>query len=62
MVFIKASIWGKKADECKKLHKGSAVLVFGRLKQNEWEDKEGKKIRTIEIHADNIIPIEREQE
>jgi len=61
VVFIKVSIWGKKADECSKLHKGSAILVFGRLKQSEWTDKKtGEVKRAIEIHADNIIPIERE--
>ncbi|MFH0806063.1 MAG: single-stranded DNA-binding protein [Patescibacteria group bacterium] len=60
VVFMKVTIWGKKADECMNLQKGKAVLVFGRLKQNEWQDKEGKKVISIEIHADNVIPIERE--
>ena len=60
VVFMKVTAWGKHADKCANLRKGSSILVFGRLKQNEWQDKEGKKVTSIEIHADNIIPIERE--
>lgn len=38
------------------LTKGDAVIVTGRLKLREWENKEGKRGVSVEIDADTIGP------
>ena len=34
--------------------KGSLILVDGRLQNRKWEDKNGNKRTSIEIHADRV--------
>ena len=47
-------VWGKRADGLSRLlHKGSAVLVEGRLRTSSWE-KDGQKRSRTEIHADDV--------
>ena len=51
----KVSVWGKVADACSELlHKGSKVLVRGKLRNNEYIDKEGHKKYSYEIFARDI--------
>jgi single-strand DNA-binding protein len=39
--FIDVEVWERTAEFCKNyLHKGSAVFVEGRLKQDTWQDKD----------------------
>jgi len=53
--FVDIVVWGKQADSCGKyLHKGSAVLVDGRLKTDSWEDKEGNKRSRLRVAADRV--------
>lgn len=53
--FVDIVVWGKQADSCGKyLHKGSAVLVEGRLKTDSWEDKEGNKRSRLRVAADRV--------
>ena len=45
-LFIDAVIWRKQAETCAEhLVKGQLVLVEGNLKAEEWENKEGQKIK-----------------
>lgn len=39
------------------LSKGSLVLVKGRLRENEWIDEAGNAHKSIQIHAQEIIPL-----
>lgn len=36
------------------LSKGDAILLEGRLQEQEWEDKEGNPRRTVEMIVDNF--------
>jgi single-strand DNA-binding protein len=38
------------------LSKGDAVIVTGRLRLREWENKEGRRNLSVEIDADSIGP------
>jgi single-strand DNA-binding protein len=47
--------WGKTAELCTKyLAKGRSVYIEGQLRTSEWEDKEGHKRQTTEIHAQTV--------
>lgn len=53
-LFIDTTVWGKQAESSNQyLHKGSSVLIEGRLQERRWE-KDGKKHSKIEIIAQNI--------
>jgi len=46
-VFVNVTVWEKQAENCSEyLRKGSSVLVDGRLKMDEWNDKETGQKRT----------------
>ncbi len=48
--------WGKLAEFCEKfLVQGKQILVEGKLRTRNWQDKEGNKRYTTEIHAGNIV-------
>lgn len=52
--FFDVVTFGKQGELCKQyLHKGSSVLVEGRLHQRRWET-EGQKRSKIEIVAENV--------
>lgn len=47
--------WGKRGEAiAKHLKKGSPILVEGQLKTRSWEDKNGVKRYTTEIHTTNV--------
>jgi len=47
------TLWRGLADIAEKyLHKGSQVYIEGKIKTRSWDDKEGNKRYTTEIHAD----------
>lgn len=53
--FITAVAWDKQAETCNQyLHKGSALLVEGRLQSRSWEDKSGQKRSVIEVRAERV--------
>ena len=53
-LFVDVDCWGKVAENCAKyLHKGSAVLVDGKLKLDTWE-KDGNKRSKISVTAQNV--------
>lgn len=55
--------FGKTAEACRQyLTKGSSVLVEGKLKNDEWEDKQtGQKRSKTRIYADNVQFIGRSE-
>jgi len=56
VVFINVTFWAKSAEIiCKYVHKGSPLMVEGRLSQESWEDKEtGKKNTKTKVVAENF--------
>ena len=53
--FITAVVWDKQAETCNQyLHKGSSLLVEGRLQSRSWEDNNGQKRNTIEVRAERV--------
>jgi len=54
--FITVVVWSKQAETCNQyLHKGSLLLVEGRLQSRTWEDTQtGKQRSVIEVLAERI--------
>jgi single-strand DNA-binding protein len=47
--------WGKTAELCTQyLTKGRSVYIEGALRTREWEDKDGNKRQTTEVHAQTV--------
>ena len=52
--------WKKTAEQLARiLHKGGRAFVEGTLRTREWQDRDGNKRTTTEIHADYIIGLDR---
>lgn len=48
--------WGKLAEFCEKyLTQGKQILVEGRLRTRSWQDRDGNRKYTTEVHAQNIV-------
>lgn len=48
-------VFGKAAESCGEyLTKGRQVMLEGRLRTRDWEDRDGNKRRTTEIHTRQI--------
>jgi len=46
--FITAVVWSKQAETCNQyLHKGSSLLVEGRLQSRSWDDAQTGKTRSV---------------
>ncbi len=53
--FIDVVAWSKLAERCAaELHKGSPILVEGRLQTRNWVDKNNQNRKSVEIQANNI--------
>lgn len=53
--FIDVEVWGATAENCGRyLHKGSPVVVSGRLKQSRWETPAGEKKSRLKVVAMNV--------
>lgn len=49
-------IWGKTVESIERyLTKGKQIYVEGKLKTNEWTDKNQQKQRTTEVHAERVV-------
>jgi single-strand DNA-binding protein len=61
-LFINATCWGKTAEYVRDhFKKGRPVLIEGRLKLDEWDDKAtGAKRSTIEITAERVQALDWE--
>lgn len=57
--FINVTMWGKTAEFVSQYsEKGKLVIVEGRITTGSYDDKDGKKVYTFEITADNVKPVE----
>jgi len=55
VLFINAVTFKQIAERCSQyLHKGSPVMVEGRLQSRNWTDKDGNKRTTTEVVAENV--------
>jgi single-strand DNA-binding protein len=53
--WIGVTLWGATAELAKKaVQKGDRLGISGRLSQEEWEDKEGKKQRKTKVTCDSM--------
>ena len=56
-LFLRCSVWRQAAENvAESLHKGSAVIVQGRLKQRSFETKEGEKRTVYELDVEEVGP------
>ena len=55
--FFDIPCWrGLAENVAESITKGSRVVVYGRLDQSSWEDKEGNRRSKVEIVADDVAP------
>lgn len=63
-VFVDVTVWDRQAEWAgERLRKGRPVLVEGRLRGREWEDKStGQKRSKLEINAQRVTPLDWDDE
>ena len=55
VTFIDCEIWGRRAEALARyLHKGSPVLIEGRLKLDQWQDKDGGNRSKLKVVVENF--------
>jgi len=60
--FIPCVVWKDAAERAKEqVHKGTAVMVEGRIQSREWE-KDGETRKTLEIVVSRLQVLERREE
>ncbi len=53
--WFRVTLWNKQAENASKyLTKGSSVYIEGRLRVEEWADKDGKNRFTLEVNATDM--------
>lgn len=53
--WFRITLWGKQAENASKyLTKGSPIYIEGRLKVEEWSDKDGKLRYTLDVQATDM--------
>lgn len=53
--YVPVETWGKLAENCGKyLAKGSRVIVEGALRQERWQDDQGKNHSRLKVLARNV--------
>jgi single-strand DNA-binding protein len=53
--WFRVTAWGRQAENASKyLSKGRPVYVEGRLRVEEWTDRDGRQRYTLEVHATDI--------
>ena len=56
-LFLRCSVWRQAAENvAESLHRGTAVIVQGRLKQRSYETKEGEKRTVYELDVEELGP------
>ncbi len=56
-LFLQCSVWRQAAENvAESLHRGSRVIVQGRLRQRTYETREGEKRTVIDLEVDEIGP------
>lgn len=53
--WFRVTLWGKQAETASKyLTKGSPIYIEGRLRVEEWTDRDGKNRHTLEVQATDM--------
>jgi single-strand DNA-binding protein len=53
--WFRVTLWNKQAENASKyLTKGRPVYIEGRLRTEEWTDKDGKTRNSLEVHATDM--------
>ncbi|MFH1727766.1 MAG: single-stranded DNA-binding protein [Pseudomonadota bacterium] len=53
--WFKIKVWGKQGENCAEyLSKGRPVFIEGKVRTNQWDDKDGNKRYTTEIIASTV--------
>lgn len=53
--WVRIVVFGKEAENCERfLDKGSKVLVEGKLRISDYEDKQGNKRKSLEVVSDRV--------
>lgn len=56
-LFLTCTVWRQAAENAaESLHRGTRVIVTGRLRQRTYETKEGEKRTVIDLEVDEIGP------
>jgi single-strand DNA-binding protein len=56
-LFLSCNIWRQAAENvAESLHKGTRVIVTGRLRQRSYETREGEKRTVFELEVDEVGP------
>ena len=59
--WFRVTIWGDRAERAaEQFRKGNRVFVEGRFRTREYDAKDGTHRTSLEITADNVIPLERQ--
>ena len=60
--FIRITVWGKVAENCKQyLAKGKMCAVNGRIETGSYTNREGRKVETTEVVANNVEFIQQRE-
>lgn len=55
-VFVDVTLWGRTAEIATEyLQKGAPVLIEGRLKLDQWQDKEGQKRSKLKVVGEKLV-------
>lgn len=53
--WFRVTLWGKQGENASKyLQKGNPVYVEGRLRVEEWTDRDGNNRHTLEVHGTDL--------
>jgi single-strand DNA-binding protein len=53
--WFKITLWGRQAETASQyLTKGRQIYIEGRLRVEEWTDRDGKPRQTLEVHATDM--------
>jgi single-strand DNA-binding protein len=53
--WFRVTLWGRQAETASQyLTKGRPVYIEGRLRVEEWTDRDGKSRQTLEVHATDM--------
>jgi single-strand DNA-binding protein len=53
--WFRVTLWGRQAETASQyLSKGRPVYIEGRLRVEEWTDRDGKPRHTLEVHATDM--------
>jgi len=59
--FFTVTAWNGLAERVGELGVGDAIFVEGRLRENNWQNKEGENRRSVEVVAQKIKLIKRKR-